>query len=120
MILNYMKQKTEKETKEKKVDGILQRKINIYGAITTPNELIRETITNFLWGFVGNSIVLFISKELDVMVFINFLIYYSLMSYIVNRAKYQTRLGRFIILPGSAALGAFAGYKTAQWISLFF
>ncbi len=100
--------------------NILDKQLNIYGAITTPGELIRETMINFLWGFVGNSIVLFISKELDVMVFINFLVYYSLMSYIVNRAKYQTRLGRFIILPGSAALGAFAGYKTAQWIAALF
>lgn len=107
-------------TKNKDEENLFEKKINIYGAITTPGELIRETITNFLWGFVGNSIVLFISKELDVMVFINFLVYYSLMSYIVNRAKYKTRLGKFIILPGSAALGAFAGYKTAQWISLFF
>jgi hypothetical protein len=107
-------------TKNKDGENLFEKKINIYGAITTPGELIRETITNFLWGFVGNSIVLFISKELDAMVFINFLVYYSLMSYIVNRAKYTTRLGRFIILPGSAALGAFAGYKTAQWISLFF
>ena len=110
-----MKDKSKGEEK-----NLLDKEINIYGAITTPYELIRETITNFLWGVVGNSIVLFISKELDVMVFINFLVYYSLMSYIVNRAKYTTRLGRFIILPGSAALGAFAGYKTAQWISLFF
>ena len=100
--------------------NILDKQLNIYGAITTPGELIRETMINFLWGFVGNSIVLFISKELDVMVFINFLVYYSLMSYIVNRAKYQTRLGRFIILPGSAALGSFAGYKTAQWIAALF
>jgi hypothetical protein len=99
---------------------LLNQEVNIYGAITTPAELMRETIVNFLWGFVGNSIVLFISKEMDIMVFINFIIYYSLMSYIVNRKKYETRLGRFIILPGSASLGAFAGYKVAQWISIIF
>ena len=53
---------------------LLNNEINIYGAITTPNELMRETLVNFLWGFVGNSIVLFISKELDIMVFINFIL----------------------------------------------
>lgn len=96
---------------------LLNKKINIFGAITTPKELISETLVNFSWGFVGNSIVLFISKELDVMVFINFIIYYSLMSYIVNRGKYTTKLGKFIVLPLSASLGAFSGYKVAQIIS---
>lgn len=105
-----------KKTKEE--GSILTKKIHIVGAITTPLELIRETLINFMWGFVGNSIVLFISKELDVLVFINFIIYYTLLSYIVNRVKYTTRLGKFIILPGSASLGAYSGYKFAQWISL--
>jgi hypothetical protein len=94
------------------------QKINIYGAITTPLELIRETLINFMWGFMGNSIVVFMSKEIDVMVFLNFILYYILISYIVNRDKYQTRLGRFVILPGSAALGAFTGYKVAQYVSI--
>jgi hypothetical protein len=52
------------------------------------------------------------------MVFLNFILYYILISYIVNRDKYQTRLGRFVILPGSAALGAFTGYKVAQYVSI--
>lgn len=105
-----------KKTQEE--GSILTKQIDIVGAITTPLELIRETFINFMWGFVGNSIVLFISKELDVLVFINFIIYYTLLSYIVNRVKYTTRLGKFIILPGSASLGAYSGYKFAQWISL--
>lgn len=104
--------------KTKKEESIFLREIDISGAITTPLELIRETFINFMWGFFGNSIVLFISKELDVMIFINFIIYYTLLSYIVNRVKYTTRLGKFIILPGSASLGAYSGYKFAQWVSL--
>jgi hypothetical protein len=96
----------------------LNQKLNIYGVITTPLELIRETLINFMWGFMGNSIVVFMSKEIDVMVFLNFILYYILISYIVNRDKYQTRLGRFVILPGSAALGAFTGYKVAQYVSI--
>lgn len=93
------------------------RELNIYGAKTTPNELVRESLINFAWGFVGNSIVVFMAKEIDSAVFINFLLYYLLMSYIVNRAKYTTRLGRFIVLPVFATLGAFSGYKIAQLIS---
>lgn len=95
------------------------RQINIYGAKTSVSELVRETLINFCWGFVGNSIVVFMAKEIDVAVLINFFLYYLLISYVVNRTKYTTRLGKFIILPVSAALGAFTGYKVAQLISFY-
>jgi hypothetical protein len=68
-------------------------------------------------GFLGNSIVVFVSKELDLLVLINYIVYYILISYIVNRKKYDTILGKFIVLPGSAAAGAFTGYKVAQMLT---
>jgi hypothetical protein len=86
----------------------------VLDALTTPNELMRETLINFMWGFLGNSIVVFVSKELDLLVLLNYIVYYILISYIVNRKKYDTILGKFIVLPGSAAAGAFTGYKVAQ------
>ena len=94
----------------------LDTEITVLDAITTPNELIRETLINFMWGLLGNSVVVFVSKEMDFMVLINYIIYYILISYIVNRKKYETMLGKFIVLPGSAAIGAFTGYKLAQII----
>ena len=97
----------------KKKTGI-NKEINVLDAITTPNELLRETLINFMWGFLGNSIVVFVSKELDLLVLLNYIVYYILISYIVNRKKYDTILGKFIVLPGSAAAGAFTGYKVAQ------
>jgi len=100
--------------KDKKM---LDREISVLDAITTPNELIRETLINFMWGFLGNSIVVFAAKELDFLVLINYIVYYILISYIVNRKKYETMLGKFIVLPGSAAIGAFTGYKLAQLIT---
>jgi hypothetical protein len=78
---------------------------------------MRETLINFIWGFLGNSIVVFVSKELDLFVLINYIVYYILISYIVNRKKYDTILGKFIVLPGSAAAGAFTGYKVAQMLT---
>jgi hypothetical protein len=95
----------------------LDKEISVLDAITTPNELIRETLINFMWGFLGNSIVVFASKELDFLVLVNYIVYYILISYIVNRKKYETMLGKFIVLPGSAAIGAFTGYKLAQIIA---
>ncbi len=95
----------------------LDKEINVWDALTTPNELLRETLINFMWGFLGNSIVVFAAKELDFMVLINYIVYYVLISYIVNRKKYETMLGKFVVLPGSAAAGAFTGYKLAQIIA---
>lgn len=102
------------EVKNKKEKKRLDREITVLDALTTPNELMRETLINFMWGFLGNSIVVFVAKELDFLVLINYIVYYILISYIVNRKKYDTILGKFIVLPGSAAAGAFAGYKVAQ------
>lgn len=102
--------------KLKKKTGF-SKEISVLDAITTPSELLRETLINFMWGFLGNSIVVFVAKELDFLVLINYIVYYVLISYIVNRKKYDTILGKFIVLPGSAAAGAFAGYKLAQIIT---
>lgn len=96
---------------------MLNKNINLGDGNTTPIELIRETLINFSWGFAGNSITLFMAKEIDAAVFINFFVYYIVLSYIINRASYETRLGKLVVLPGSAALGAFCGYKFAQYIS---
>ncbi len=99
--------------------NILNEEIDIAGAKTNLKELIKEFIINFSWGFTGNSMVVFISKEFDLAVFVNFIIYYVLISYVVNREKYKTRLGKFIVQPFSAAIGAFFGYKLAQILSTF-
>jgi hypothetical protein len=103
-------------SKQSKKNTGINREITVWDALTTPKELIRETLINFSWGFLGNSVVVFVAKELDFMVLINYIVYYILISYIVNRKKYDTILGKFIVLPGSAAVGAFTGYKLAQII----
>ncbi len=102
---------------DKKTKKGLEKEIVVLDAITSPGELIRETVINFAWGLLGNSVVVFVSKEMDFMVLINYILYYILISYIVNRKKYETMLGKFIVLPGSAAIGAYTGYKIAQLIS---
>ena len=98
-------------------NNFFTKQIKVGDANTSMSELFVETFINFSWGFFGNSLVLFMANEIDLAVLVNFLLYYTLLSIIVNRAKYETKLGRFVILPGSAALGAFTGYKVAQLIS---
>lgn len=105
---------------ELSIKKILIREIEILDAKTSTIELLKESLINFSWGFFGNSIVLFMSKEIDIAVFLNFLLYYLLISFIVNRAKYETVFGRVIFLPLSASFGAFTGYKFAQYISQLF
>ena len=98
-------------------NNFLNKEIDIAGAKTSIVELTRETLINYFWGFMGNSIVIFMSRGIDGAVFLNFILYCMLISYIVNKDKYKTRLGKFIVMPLSAALGAFSGYKFAQLIS---
>ena len=66
---------------------------------------------NFIFGFLGATIVVFIATRSDLMVLFGYLIYYFFMGRIVNRPKYVTDLGKLIVFPIPSALGAFAGYK---------
>ncbi len=66
---------------------------------------------NFIFGFLGATIVVFISTRTDLMVILGYLSYYFFMGRIVNRPKYITDLGKLIVFPIPSALGAFAGYK---------
>ena len=76
-----------------------------------PAEVFEGVRDNFIFGFLGATIVVFISTRVDVMVLIGYITYYYFMGRIVNRPKYVTDLGRKIVFPIPSALGAFAGYK---------
>jgi hypothetical protein len=66
---------------------------------------------NFLFGFIGATLVVFIATRVDLAVLAGYLVYYSYMGRIVNRPKYVTDLGKLIVFPIPSALGAFTGYK---------
>lgn len=68
---------------------------------------------NFLFGFLGATLVVFIATRNDLMVLIGYITYYFFMGRIVNRPKYVTSLGKMIVFPIPSAIGAFAGYKLA-------
>lgn len=77
----------------------------------TKKEIWEGTRDNFIFGFLGAMLVVFIATRADVAVFIGYLIYYFFMGKIVNRPKYVTDLGQLIVFPIPSALGAFVGYK---------
>jgi hypothetical protein len=84
----------------------------------TPKREIREAaIENFVYGFLGSIIVVFITLGVDIAVLIAYMSYYFFVGKVVNRPKYVTSLGKFIVCPVPAAIGAFIGYKLAYILS---
>jgi len=77
----------------------------------TSKEVWEGIRDNFVFGFVGATIVVFISTRVDVMVLIGYTSYYYMLGRIQNRPRYVTDLGKLIVFPIPSALGAFTGYK---------
>ncbi len=84
----------------------------------TPKHEIRGAILeNTVYGFLGSIIVVFIANRIDIAVLVGYMTYYFYVGRVINRPKYVTSLGKFIIFPVPTALGAFIGYKIAGYIS---
>jgi hypothetical protein len=79
----------------------------------TPHEIWEGIRDNFLFGFIGATLVVFIATKTDLAVLVGYMAYYMFMGKIVNRPKYVTDLGKMIVFPIPSALGAFAGYKVS-------
>lgn len=84
----------------------------------TPTKEIQEAaVENFIFGFLGSIIVVFVSTKVDIAVLLSYMMYYFFVGKVVNRPKYVTSLGKFIVFPVPTAVGAFTGYKLAHIIS---
>ena len=82
-------------------------------------DMRNAAIENFIFGILGSTIVVFISLKIDIAVLVAYLVYYFYVGRVINRPKYVTSLGKFIVFPTSAALGAFVGYKLAYLLSTY-
>jgi hypothetical protein len=74
---------------------------------------------NFIWGFLGSTLIVFATTKIDIAVLLAYLAYYFYVGRIVNRPKYVTDLGKLIVFPLPTALGAFVGYKVSYLFSSF-
>ena len=74
----------------------------------TPHEIWEGIRDNFLFGFIGATLVVFIATRTDLAVLVGYFTYYIFMGRIVNRPKYVTDLGKMIVFPIPSALGDFA------------
>lgn len=89
----------------------LYKKIYKEYKAATPKEIWEGLIDNFIFGFIGATLVVFIATKTDMAVLLGYIVYYLFMGKIVNRPKYVTDLGKLIVFPIPSALGAFTGYK---------
>jgi hypothetical protein len=87
------------------------RKIVKEWKAATRQEVWQGVRDNFIFGFLGAMLVVFIAMRTDIAVIAGYIAYYFFMGKIVNRPKYVTDLGKLIVFPIPSALGAFAGYK---------
>ena len=100
----------------KKPDFFKQRKTKIKKIVkeyktASRIEIFEGVRDNFIFGFLGAMMVVFIATRADIAVLAGYLVYYFFMGKIVNRPKYVTDLGKLIVFPIPSALGAFTGYK---------
>jgi len=63
--------------------------------------------------------VVFIAQRMDMAVLLGYMTYYFYVGKVINRPKYVTSLGKFIMFPVPASLGAFSGYKLAYVLSMY-
>jgi hypothetical protein len=66
---------------------------------------------NFIYGLLGAVVVVALTLRIDIAVLFAYLAYYFFLGKVVNRPKYVTSLGKFIVFPIPTAIGAFIGYK---------
>ena len=86
---------------------------------TTPGEIRQAILENSVFGLLGSILVVFIAQRMDIAVLIGYMTYYFYVGKVINRPKYVTSLGKFIIFPVPTALGAFIGYKLAYLLSTY-
>lgn len=80
----------------------------------SPQEVwIDGVLYNFIYGLLGALVIVAITVRLDVAVLLSYLAYYFFLGKVVNRPKYVTDLGKFVVFPIPTAIGAFIGYKVA-------
>lgn len=86
---------------------------------TAPGEIRQAILENSVFGLLGSILVVFIAQRMDIAVLIGYMTYYFYVGKVINRPKYVTSLGKFIIFPVPTALGAFIGYKLAYLLSTY-
>jgi len=84
---------------------------------SSPYEVwVEGVLYNFMYGFLGAVVIVAVNLRIDIAVLISYMVFYFFLGKIVNRPKYVTDLGKFIVFPVPTALGAFIGYKVTPYL----
>ena len=82
-----------------------------------PKEVwVEGVLYNTIYGFLGAVVIVALTLKIDIAVLLAYLAYYFFLGKVVNRPKYVTSLGKFIVFPIPTTLGAFLGYKMAPYL----
>jgi hypothetical protein len=93
--------------------------VNDYKASSLKEIWIDGVLYNCIYGFLGAMIIVSITIKIDIAILLAYLIYYFFVGKVINRPKYVTSLGKFIVFPIPTAIGAFIGYKITPIIIQF-
>jgi len=85
--------------------------IEEYKKATNREVWLDGVLSNFVYGLLGSMVIVTITTGVDMAVLLAYLIYYFYLGKVINRPKYVTSLGKFIVFPIPTALGAYLGYK---------
>ena len=84
---------------------------------STPQEVwIDGVLMNSIYGFLSAIVVVAVALRIDIAVLVSYMVFYFFLGKIVNRPKYVTDLGKFIVFPVPTVLGAYIGYKVAPYL----
>jgi hypothetical protein len=84
-----------------------------------PEELRTAIWQNLVYGMLYATIPTFIASGKDIPIIVALMLHSTFLSVVLNRDKYKTRFGRFVVFPTMFTLGAYIGFKIAQIISNF-
>jgi len=87
-----------------------------YKESTKKEVWIDGVLSNFIYGLLGSMVIVTITSGIDMAVLFAYLLYYFFLGKVVNRPKYVTSLGKFIVFPIPTSIGAFVGYKLAPFL----
>lgn len=86
----------------------------------TLKEARTAVLDNFMYGYLAVMSVTFVANDFDLGILLGFYGFYTFLSKVVNRPKYVTKIGKFILFPVPATTGAYLGYVTSssivQWV----
>ena len=96
--------------------SLMKKLINEYKQSGPKEVWLDGVMSNFVYGLLGSMVIVTITSRVDIAVLLAYIIYYFYLGKVINRPKYVTSLGKFIVFPIPTAIGAFVGYKVAPYL----